>query len=76
VIQSRAPSSRTLKGRRSWMFVSSPSAAIIPGSRKIFAELVDRGDLGRVPGIRHVKIPLEHVINLSRGLNKDGSEPK
>jgi hypothetical protein len=38
--------------------------------------MVDRGDLGRVPGIRHAKIPLEHVINLSRGLKEDGSEPK
>jgi excisionase family DNA binding protein len=36
--------------------------------------MVDRGDLGRVPHIRHVKIPAYQVYNLSQGLDKDGNK--
>jgi hypothetical protein len=35
--------------------------------------MCDRRDLDRVPGIRHVRIPVSQVIFLSQGLKKDGS---
>jgi hypothetical protein len=52
------------------------AAEILDTVEQTIYRMVDRGTLGRVPDIRHVRIPLDHVINLAKGLNKDGSEQK
>ena len=48
------------------------TAAILRLDPETIYRMVDRGDLDRVPGIRHVRIPVNQVICLSRGLTKDG----
>jgi len=49
------------------------TAAILRLGTETIYRMVDRGDLDRVPGIRHVRIPLNQVIFVSQGCNKDGS---
>jgi excisionase family DNA binding protein len=49
------------------------AAAILRVDPETIYRMCDRGDLGRVPGIRHVRIPVRQVIFLSQGLKKDGS---
>jgi len=51
------------------------AAKILNLVRDTVYRMVDRGTLGRIPDIRHVKIPLSHVMNVAQGLNKDGSKP-
>jgi hypothetical protein len=50
------------------------AAAMLDSVEETIYRMVKRGELGRVQGTRHVKIPLEDVINLTRGLNKDGTK--
>jgi hypothetical protein len=51
------------------------TAAILRLDPETIYRMCDRGDLDRVPGIRHVRIPVRQVIFLSQGLKKDGSAP-
>jgi len=51
------------------------AAAILRVDPETIYRMCERGDLGRVRGIRYVRIPLRQVIFLSQGLKKDGSAP-
>jgi excisionase family DNA binding protein len=66
---------RWVKAREMCLDVEE-AAGILNLVKETIYRMVDRGDLGRVQGTRHVKIPLQHVLNLARGLDKDGKEPK
>jgi len=49
------------------------TAAILRLDPETIYRMCDRGDLDRVPKIRHVRIPVRQVIFLSQGLTKDGA---
>ena len=49
------------------------TAAILRLDPETIYRMCDRGDLDRVKGIRHIRIPVRQVIFLSQGLSKDGA---